>query len=73
MKKHDRFESSTLFEGRCTLCNELYQAQSKSDDLEGITFKCKKVSCKGRVSLKFAHHFSLPSRALAPNKPSRFC
>lgn len=44
----------TNYKGKCNQCNELYEAESSSEDLEGIIFRCKKFLCKGRVSLHYA-------------------
>lgn len=80
--KHPDFDSPTYFSGHCAKCGEIYEAQSKTDDLEGITFKCKKALCQGRVTLGVGKQSSLAGKDAqrAPIKPSdgssgsrRFC
>jgi hypothetical protein len=41
----------SLFLGICKTCGETYEARSVLEDLEGVTFQCKKVMCEGRVAL----------------------
>jgi len=40
-----------FFVGLCDSCNEIYEARAKNDDLKGVTFKCRKDFCSGKVSL----------------------
>lgn len=80
-KKHSEFDSPTFFSGVCEKCAEVYEAKSKTDDLEGITFKCKKTLCNGRVTLKVGKAKSESSKEgmLAPSdlqsssNPRRYC
>ncbi len=41
----------SIFVGICKSCGEVYEARSALEDLEGVTFKCKKILCEGRVAL----------------------
>lgn len=81
-KKFSEFDSPSFFSGVCEKCGEIYEAQSKTDDLEGITFKCKKVICTGRVTLavgkaKVASKADPMPAPIEPkgsgNNPRRFC
>ena len=47
-------QDANCFSGACDLCGEIYEAESKTEDLEGITFKCRKQICSGRVTLELA-------------------
>lgn len=38
--------------GICESCGEAYEAQSVTEDLEGVSFICKKSLCEGSVSLR---------------------
>ena len=51
-------EQTQFFLGHCNKCGEAFEAQSKTDDLEGVVFKCRKVLCTGRVSLGAAQKTS---------------
>jgi hypothetical protein len=81
-KKHSNFDSPSFFSGACEKCSEIYEANSKTDDLEGITFKCKKVLCQGRVTLGVGQSKSLSSKNMMPvpsevtdnpSNPRRYC
>jgi len=54
MKKKSQDSQKNLFLGGCDQCGELYEASSSVQDLEGLTFSCKKSVCSGRVELKLA-------------------
>jgi len=74
MKRVEESSSSrpSLFVGVCKTCGEIYEAKSALEDLEGVTFKCKKLLCDGRVSL--ASSASTPdSIADEGVSPKRFC
>ncbi len=79
MKKNPFKDFETNFyHGKCGTCSETYEAQSQTDDLEGITFECKKVVCKGRVTLTLNLQKSNPNSAdVSEGKPGsnppRFC
>lgn len=69
-RKSPEFDQPTYFSGRCEKCGEVYEAQSKNDDLEGITFKCKKVVCAGRITLGAGSMHSVAAKE-APSHPSQ--
>ncbi|MDB5037251.1 MAG: hypothetical protein JWQ35_779 [Bacteriovoracaceae bacterium] len=74
MKKKSGFSDlPNYFSGHCEKCGEIYQASSKADDLEGITFPCKKIRCTGRVTLSFAQERILPKESSDKSKPNRVC
>lgn len=52
MKNSPTIDKPGLFSGACTMCCEVYEASSQTDDLEGVTFRCRKVRCAGQVTLK---------------------
>jgi|GEM_PF-7093520 len=51
MKKVDPNLKKNFFIGVCNKCGETYEASSAVDDLEGISFQCKKMLCTGRVEM----------------------
>ncbi len=74
MKREEESLSAkpSLFVGVCKTCGEIYEAKSIHEDLEGVTFKCKKVLCDGRVSLVSS---STPMDSFSDDGvgPKRFC
>lgn len=64
-----------VFIGNCDLCGETYEAQTTLEDLEGVSFICKKMLCEGKVELKFS---GMENRAMKAMKdvdknPRRYC
>ncbi|MBN8554281.1 MAG: hypothetical protein J0L93_02455 [Deltaproteobacteria bacterium] len=66
-----------FFLGHCNKCGEGFESQSKSDDLEGVVFKCRKVLCTGRVTLGTAQKTSSVNASPLLEKkdetPRRYC
>ena len=54
MKKFSSDSKRNVFIGVCSKCGEVYEANSVVDDLEGLSFSCKKMLCTGRVELGHA-------------------
>ncbi len=63
------------FCGTCSQCSETYEAHSRTDDLEGVKFLCKKMFCRGEIVLRSGQSISM--KALEQRKrhenPRRFC
>lgn len=79
MKKKLSDQKKNFFLGVCNKCGEIYEASSQVDDLDGVTFSCKKMLCSGRIELKLANS-SDASELDAPfdsdysgPEPRRFC
>jgi hypothetical protein len=60
-------ESDRQFFGVCNQCAETYEARSKTDNLIGTTFKCKKMLCTGKVTMKPKED------EFKAEKPRRYC
>lgn len=78
MRSGTSFKDRNLFLGLCDQCHELYEAESVVDDLEGVTFNCKKDLCEGRVTLQIASDEKAPQQKASfsqvPSKgPRRYC
>jgi hypothetical protein len=80
VKKSSKDEKNSYL-GVCGECGELYEANSLVDDLEGLTFNCKKMLCSGRVELAPAAKFAISEAKALPvdesslegSNPRRFC
>jgi len=81
MKKFQKDQKKNFFIGICNSCGELYEASTAVEDLEGVTFGCKKMLCSGRVVLQHAKSAGKEAISSAPvedfsngeNGPRRFC
>lgn len=63
--------SQNVFVGICKDCGEVYEARSGLEDLEGVTFQCKKLLCEGKVSLESSAERDRYENH--DNRPKRFC
>jgi len=74
MKKKVIQMGKLFFSGFCDQCSEVYEAQSRTDNLSGIKFKCKSTTCLGDVILQEGRTSSLAAhyhrRAI---EDPRFC
>lgn len=69
MSKVKRF-----FFGICDQCTETYEAQAKGEDLKGVSFKCRRDFCSGKVTLDETRPESLKFlRNVNHDKTSRRC
>jgi len=76
-------KKKNLYAGVCSKCGEIYEASTAVDDLEGLTFNCKKMLCSGRVQLCAKHKYknekslapvsSLEDAGLEELGPRRYC
>lgn len=80
MKKRSKHPSlkNNLYTGICKKCGEAYEAESGADDLEGVSFRCKKFLCSGKVSLQMNESDSLEEISPIggfhiPQGPKKFC
>lgn len=67
----------TYFSGLCSRCAERYEAHSATDNLEGISFSCKKMICSGNVILKMdrlgSHMKGIETPFSLDPKSDRYC
>lgn len=81
MKKFQKDQKRNFFIGICNSCGELYEASSAVEDLEGLTFECKKMLCSGRVVLQYAKSAAkdaiesapLDNKSKGDDDPRRYC
>jgi hypothetical protein len=81
MKKIRPDQKRNFFRGICNGCGEIYEASSVVDDLEGLSFNCKKNVCSGRVTMNTGKNNGVRSLQVAPvedenlfgDHPRRFC
>jgi len=76
-------KKKNLYAGVCSKCGEVYEASTAVDDLEGLTFNCKKMLCSGRVLLSAQHKLinekslaavsSIEEAGLEDLGPRRYC
>jgi len=67
---------ANLFSGVCSNCGEVYEAKSALEDLQGITFKCKKIFCRGQVTLDYSKGPEVSSHrpsSSSDKDPRRYC
>jgi hypothetical protein len=80
MKNKGKFPGTkgNVYTGLCKKCGESYEAESGGDDLDGVTFRCKKFLCSGKVSLQLTEAGELeapiPMNGFqVPTPPKKFC
>lgn len=80
MRKTFEFDDSqNHYMGICNSCGEVYEADSVVEDLEGLTFDCRKDFCEGVVgmSLCLSHEasslFAISDFSKDEIDPKRFC
>ncbi|TVQ79430.1 MAG: hypothetical protein EA369_04670 [Bradymonadales bacterium] len=71
--------SDDLYTGRCDTCGERYEAQSGTEDLEGLRFRCRALLCSGSVELRHtgsvhvAQHSKMSGGFEIREAPKKFC